>query len=350
MEVPARGALCAVETSDMTSRLFSAALAALLAVFVALPARAEGTLRIVQQYGTLYLPLHVIRDQGLIEKHGRALGLDIKVEWAKLSGGAAVNDALLSGAVDIAGAGIGPFLTLWDRTRGTPSEVRIVGALGATPNYLVTRNPNIKTLKDFTKSDRIALPAVGVSVQSRILQMAAEKEFGPGHAKDLDDITVTVPHPDAVAALLSGGTEINSHLGNSPFQEQELKDPAIRKVFSSYDVLGGPFTPTMLYATTRFKQDNPKTFKAFFLALEDATQWVATHRKEAAETYVRVENSKLDPAFIQSILDNPENRFTLIPLKSLEFAHFMHRIGALKAKPESWKDYSFEDLHAGSGS
>ena len=35
-----------------------------------------------------------------------------------LSGGSAVNDALLSGAVDIAGAGVGPLLTIWDRTRG----------------------------------------------------------------------------------------------------------------------------------------------------------------------------------------------------------------------------------------
>src|SRR5262249_42679632 len=162
-------------------------------------------------------------------KHGQALGLDIKVEWAKLSGGAAVNDALLAGAVDIASAGISPFLTLWDRTRGA---VKIIGALGAQSQDLLTRNPDVKTLKDFTKADRIGVPAAIVSVQSRILQIAAEQEFGVGNHAKLDDITVTLPHPDAAAALMSGATEITAHISNPPYQEEEAKNPRVHKVFS----------------------------------------------------------------------------------------------------------------------
>lgn len=302
----------------------------------------EGKIRIVEQFGTLYLPLHVIRDQNLLEKHGKKLGIDIQVEWLKLSGGAAVNDALLSGSVDIASAGIGPFLTLWDRTKGA---VKIVGALSTQPNYLITRNPNVKTLKDFTKQDKIALPAVGISVQARILQIAAEQAFGPGNHKQLDDITVTLPHPDATSALLSGSTEITSHLSNSPFQEQALKDPKIRKVFSSFDILGGPVTPTFVYTTLKFREQSPKTFQAFLAAFKEASAWIEANKEAAAETYIRVEKSKLDPAFIRELLNDPNVRYTLAPAASFKFADFLYRTGAIKTKANSWKDYTFEEIH-----
>jgi ABC-type nitrate/sulfonate/bicarbonate transport system substrate-binding protein len=44
----------------------------------------------------------VAQEQKLIEKHAKAAGVDAKVEWIKLSGGSAVNDALLSGNIEIA--------------------------------------------------------------------------------------------------------------------------------------------------------------------------------------------------------------------------------------------------------
>ena len=329
-------------------RLLSAAVLALL-VSIA-PLRAEGLIRIVQQFGTVFLPLDVIRDQHLVEKQGKALGLDIKTEWHQLSGGAAVNDALLSGNIDIAGAGIGPFLTVWDRTLGTPVEVKVVGALGAQPNFLLTNKASIKTLKDFSKSDKIAVPAAGISVQSRILQIAAEQQFGRGHAHDLDDITVTLPHPEAAAGLISGATEITGHVSNSPYQEKELKEPKVHRIFSSYEVLGGKVTPSLLYALVKFERDNPKTFQAFADALREATAWIAAHPKEAAETFVRVENSKLPADFVASTLEEPDVQFTVAPLSSKKFADFLYRIGAIKHHPASWKDYVFKELQSENGS
>lgn len=329
-------------------KLLAATALAIAAVAPVKSAFAEGTIRISEQFGTIYLPLHVIRDQDLIQKHATALGLEnVEVEWAKISGGAAVNDALLSGSIDIAAAGIGPFLTLWDRTDGA---VKIVGGLSNQPNYLITRNPNVKSLKDFTEADKIALPAVGVSVQARILQIAAEKEFGAGNHGKLDNITVTLPHPDATTALLSGSTEINSHLSNTPFQEQALRDPNIHKVFSSYDVLDGPVTPTYVYSTVEFREKNPKTYQAFFEAFKEASAWIEANKKEAAATYIKIENSRLEPEFIQSLLESPESKFTLVPAASYKFADFLHRTGAIKNKAESWKDYTFEELHGENGS
>ncbi|MDU2927385.1 ABC transporter substrate-binding protein, partial [Bradyrhizobium sp.] len=310
--------------------LASAAL--LLSVVASTPSYAEGRLRIVEQFGTVYLPLHVLRDQKLIEKHGQKAGLEIKVEWTKLSGGAAINDALISGAVDIGAAGAGPVLVLWDRTRGS-ADVKIIAALGEQPNYLITSNPNVKTLKDFTKTDKIAVPAVVVSQQSRLLQIAAEKEFGERKFNALDDLTVNLPHPDATAALLSGSSTITAHFSNPPYQEQALQDPKIHKVLSSYDIMGGRITPTLLYATSKFRNENPRTFKVFYDALNEASHWIESHKAEAAETYIRIEQSKLDPAFVKSVIDSPEVSFTTVPKGTFKYAAFLAKIGAIKTRP-----------------
>ena len=335
----------------MTFRRIAAALllASIFAIGAAPVASAEGQLRIVEQFGTVYLPLHVLRDQKLIEKHGKTAGIDIKIEWTKLSGGGAINDALLAGAVDIGAAGAGPVIVLWDRTRGS-ADVKVIAALGEQPNYLITNNPNVETLKDFTKADKIAVPAVVVSQQSRLLQIAAEQEFGEGKYNALDELTVNLPHPDATAALLSGSATITAHFSNPPFQEQALQDPKIHKVLSSYDIMGGRITPVLLYATSKFRADNPKTFKAFYDALSEASQWIETHKAEAAATYIRAEQSKLDPAFVLSVIDNKDVSFTTIPQGTFKYASFLAKIGAIKNKPASWKDYTFEELHDKPGS
>lgn len=325
------------------------ALAALLSFGLApICAHAEGVIRIAEQFGVTYLPLHVVRDQKLIEKHAKEAGIDdVQVEWVKLSGGAAQNDALLSGSIDVASAGIGPVLTIWDKTKGA---VKAVAALGSLPSFLITNNPNVKTLQDFTSADKIAVPAVGVSVQSRTLQIAAEKAFGPGQHKKLDELTVSLPHPDATASLLSGGGQITAHFSNAPFQYQALKDPKIHKVLSSYDVLGGRATANLAYSTAKFREDNPKTYKAFVAALKEAVAFIEKDKKAAAETYIRVEKSKLDPELILSIVDSPEVRFTLIPERTFVYADFLARTGAIKTKPASWKDYFFDDISDAEGS
>jgi len=142
----------------------SAALLGLLGV--AGTASAEGKIRLAQQFGIAYLILDVVRDQNLIEKHGKQAGLDIAVEWTQISGATAMNDALLTGNLDVVSAGVPPALVLWDRTLNR-QNVKLVAALGSLPNYLITNNPAVKTLDDLSAKDRIAVPAAGVGFQSR---------------------------------------------------------------------------------------------------------------------------------------------------------------------------------------
>ncbi|WP_373989206.1 ABC transporter substrate-binding protein [Duganella sp. BuS-21] len=328
----------------------TAAVLALSFAFAAPAAQAEGRIRIAEQFGVVYLLLHVAQDQQLIEKQGKKLGVDITVERLQLSGGSAVNDALLSGAIDIAGAGVGPLLTIWDRTNGK-QNVKGVASLGSFPYYLVSTNPKVKTIADLTEKDRIALPAVTVSVQSRILQYAAAKQWGDKEFARLDKFTQTLPHPDAAAAVIAGGTEINGHFGNPPFQEQELAgNPNAHIVLNSYDVLGGPSSATVLYATEKFRNENPKTYRAFTAALAEAAQYVARNPEGAADTYLRISKSKVDRALLLKIIKNPQVNFSVAPQNTYGLAQFLHRVGAIKKQPASWREYFFEDPVIANGS
>lgn len=328
----------------------AAPLAALaLLVSLASEAFAEGKIRIAEQFGVSYLPLQMMRKNNLIEKHGKEQGLDIEVEWARFSGGAAMNDALLSDNIDIGAGGVGPLLVIWDRTRGS-MNVKGISAINTMPLFLNTKNPEVKSIKDFTEKDKIALPSVKVSIQARILQMAAEQAFGEGNHEKLDSLTVSMPHPDGTAAMLSGGSEITAHLSSPPFQYQQLENEDIHRVLSSYEVLGGPHTFNIVWAKESFRENNPKTYQAFIAALKEAMEMIKADRKAAAQTYVEVTGSKLDPAFIERIISEPDIEYTIVPKKTMEFAEFMHKVGAIKTKPESWKEYFFEDIQDQPGS
>jgi len=317
------------------------ALLAALSLVASAPARAEGKIRIAEQFGVVYLLLNVAQDQKLIEKHGKKQGVDIDVDWIKLSGGAATNDALLSNSVDVVGAGLGPLLTVWDRTAGK-QNVRAVASLGSFPYYLISTNPAVKSIADFGPKDRIALPAVTVSVQARILQMAAAKQWGDAQFRKLDPLTQTLPHPDATAAVIAGKTEINAHFANPPFQEQELAgNPNAKIVLDSYQVLGGPSSATVLYATEKWVKENPKTYRAFLDALVEAAQLASTNPEAAADAYLRVNKNSIDRALLVKVIKNPKVQFSVAPQNTLGLAQFLHQVGAIRKKPESWRDYFF---------
>lgn len=323
-----------------------ALLAAGLLACASLPAaRAETSqLRVAEQFGIGYLPLQMMNEHMLIEKHAKAAGLgEVKVTWAQFGGGSAMNDALLSGNLDFASGGVGPLLTIWDKTKGN-IDVMGVAALNSMPLYLTSNNPKVKSIRDLTDQDRIALPAVKVSIQARTLQMAAEKAFGEGKFDALDKLTVSMKHPDGLAALLSGKSEITAHFTSAPFMYQELADPRIHKILSSYDVLGGPATFNCLWARASFRKDNPKLYRAFVDALGEAMTMIAADKKAAAAVFIKQNKSKLDPAFVEKIVADPENDFTMTPQQTMKYAEFMHKVGALKNQPASWKDYFFPEV------
>jgi NitT/TauT family transport system substrate-binding protein len=324
------------------------ALAALALAAIAGTAQAP-TVRIAKQFGISYLPLTMMEQKNLLEEHGKRLGLDLKTEWVRLASGAPMNEAILSGNLDFASGGVGPLLTIWGRTRGNIG-VKGVSAINSMPLYLNTINPDVKTIKDFTDKDRIALPAVKVSIQAVTLQMAAEKAFGPGQHNKLDSLTVSLSHPDGMSAMMSGRSEITAHFSSAPFQYQQLDDKRVRKVLDSYEVLGGPHTFNAVWATSKYYNENRKVVEAFVAALDDVMKQIKQDPAAAAALWIKAENSKLAPDYVEKLIRASENEWTTTPKQITTYAEFMNRVGVLPAKPASWQEVFFPDTHKLPGS
>ena len=336
----------------MTIRYAILCAAAFAAAAVAAPAGAQELkeLRVAKQFGISYLPLIVMEQKQLFEKHAKAAGLaDTKVTWLQLVAGTAMNDALLSGNLDIATGGQGPFIVIWARTKGG-LNVKGLSAMNSMPLYLNTINPAVKTLRDFTDKDRIALPAVKVSYQAVTLHMAAEQAFGAGKHDTLDKLTVSMSHPDGHNAMMSGKSEITAHFTSAPFMYQQLEDPRVKRVLSSYEVIGGPATFNLLWATSKFHDQSPKTYRAFMAALDEAMRLIDADKTAIAKLWIEAEKSKLSQAFIEKILRDPENVFTTTPQNVMKYAEFMHKNGAIKEKPAKWSDMFFPEIHGKPGS
>ena len=148
--------------------------------------------------------------------------------------------------------------------------------------------------RHFPDTDPRWAGADSVDLLQTVVGLAAEQGFGCVNA----DCTVVAeaprlaPHTEAMAAMLSGRSEVNSHFTLPPFTYQELADPRVHRVLSSYDVLGGPSTNVLMVTTSVFRQDNPKTYDAFVAALDQAMAWIAANKPAAAALYLKASGSK----------------------------------------------------------
>ena len=106
-------------------------------------------IRFAQQFSMGYLQFDVMRHRDLLQKHAAALGIpEVKVTYIVFNGPDMMNDALLSGAIDVASGGVPGLITIWGKTRGTPQEVRGIAPMSQNPVYLTSRDPRLKSIRD----------------------------------------------------------------------------------------------------------------------------------------------------------------------------------------------------------
>src|SRR5262249_59665818 len=211
---------------------------------------------------------------------------------------------------------------LGSRTRGTPQEVHCISALTSQPFLLNSRNPTIKTIQDFKETDRIAVPAIKVSVQAITLQIAAAQTYGIKSFERLDPLTVSMSPPDATVALLGGKSEITSVFSVPPFQYQQLDNPAVHTVLNSFDVMGGSHTFTVAWTSAKFRDGNPVLYKALMAALKEATGIVNKDKLAAAALWIEDSKSKLPLDMVGKIVAGPQVRWTMSPESTIKYAHF----------------------------
>jgi NitT/TauT family transport system substrate-binding protein len=329
----------------MQRRRFPFAAALLLSGACALPGlpayAADAPIQVTRQYGLPYIPLMVMEHEQLFEKHLKRLGAgDVKVNWATMSTTTATIDGLLSGNVAFASSGITGLLTLWDKTQGTPNEVKGISGISSFPYPLVTNNPAIKTLKDFSEKDRIAVPAVKISVQAIVLQMAAAKAFGVNERAALDARTVSMGHPTAAIAVMSKQGDVNAHFSYPPYSLEEMRTPGVHAVLWANDVTGGPVTTIEVVTTARGVKEHPKWVEAWVAAQQEASDFINKNHREAAQMYLSMTNDKkLTAEDLVQILADPQVRIGVTPFNTMVFAKYMHDVGSIKHMPASWKDY-----------
>jgi len=338
-----------------TTRLALLALAAAVCCWLSSAAtvRANETKEVTfaYQHGLTYLPFMVMDEQNLVEKHTKAAGLTCRARFVVMGGPAPINDALVTERANFGAVGVPSLVQLWSKTKDRMG-IKAIGSLTSMPMFLNTINPNVKSLKDISGKDKIALPSVKVSVQAVTLQMAAAQAFGKENYASLDKYTVSLPHPDATAAMLSASGGLTCHLTAPPFQYQQLRDPKIRKILSSYDVLGGKSTFVLAVSTEKFKKENPKTFDAVVKALNEAQDWINANHDAAADMYLKMTKSKEKKEEITAQMSDPEIEFTVVPKNIFKYAEFMNEVDPknIKHKAASWKDLCFSHLHDKQGS
>lgn len=324
-----------------------ALLVGLLSTAAASPGSAESEVRIAQQFGLSYLPLHVAIDRKLIEKHAKALGAgDVNVKIVRLASGAAVNDAIISGAIDVAMAGLTVLLNLHDKTGGR-NPVKGMMAIADTPIYFNTIEPRLKTIADIGPNDRIAMTAGKGTQHAVVLQMAAAKLFGWEQRAKLDALAVGMSHPDGVVGLLSGGGAFSVHATTVPFIQLELADKRVHTILSSFDVVGGRHTLIAAYAAQKWRSEQPALYEATYKALSEAMTLIAADPAAAAALFLRVEPSKLSHEVVLGILKDPAMmHFSPTPTGVMAYADYMAKSGFLKSPLASWKDAFFDNVHA----
>src|SRR3954447_2490652 len=321
-------------------------IAAAALVLVSTAARAEiSEITIAQQFGVSFLPLMIMERDGLIEKHAKAAGIAVKTNWQKVAGPSVINDGLLSGNVHFGAVGAPSLITLWSKTKGNVG-IKGMSAMTSYPLYFVTRNSDLKSLKDLSAKDKIAVPSVKISTQALMLQMAAADLFGQPSYQKFDELTVSLAHPDALVALTNNTSGVNAHFSTSPFYEAEMKLPGARVLTTSYDILGGRASALVLITTTKFHDANPKLYKAFLAAEKEAIEIINKDKKAAAQAYLTIANdrkSTFDEIF--SVINDKDYAFTLSPEKVFKTAVFMGKVGTIKDPPGKWQDLFFPDIH-----
>jgi sulfonate transport system substrate-binding protein len=320
----------------MKNRMWSACAGA-VAMLMLLPAsqasaQQKSEVTLSRQPGIFYMPSHIMEKHKLIEKHAASLGVPgVTTKWINLSGGGAQTDALLAGSVDILNTG----------------SVKGIVATSAQPMTLISRDPNIKSIKDFGPNDKIAVPTVKVSTQAIVLQIAASEAFGADQWSKLDANTVQLGHPDAYVAMTNAQHEVRNHFAIPPFTFLELKNvPGAHVVLSSPDIMGGPLSQAQFFTTTKFADANPKIVQAVRDATKEAQDLIRSDTRAAVEIYKEVTGDKTSVEDLLAWLKEPGMmEWNLQPQGTMKFAAHLFKTGTLKTMPKAFTDYYLPVSH-----
>src|SRR5437660_12244711 len=105
-------------------------------------------------FGIGFLPTFILEQQKLIEKHAKAAGLDVEPTYQRFSGSGAMQDAILSGSVDLGVYGVPALLIACGKAKGTANQIFGICGVHSSPLALITNKPDAKSVTDLGPSDK----------------------------------------------------------------------------------------------------------------------------------------------------------------------------------------------------
>ena len=279
----------------------------------------SGNLRIARQYSIMYAPVYVIEKKELLKKYLP----NMTVEWSEFGSGAVINEALAANRLDIAFVGTPVSFIAWDKG----VEIKILSNVCVSPLGLQVNNPAIKSLADFTETDKIALPNIG-SIQHIILSMACEKELGDAHA--LDNNLVSMTHPDGAMALINGGG-VSAHFTALPYIAQE-NAAGFETIMTGIDAFGGDYSTIVAVAARKLYDTNPMALAGFLGALSEAMYLI--NQRDPDVINIIAETEKITIEEVQEFLDWSGTNYTTTLYGLDGMLDFMMTQGYISKKPE----------------
>ncbi len=270
---------------------------------------------IAEQFGIAYAPLQIMKDQRLLEN---ALP-GVKINWKQYGGPIPMREAMLAGEVDFGFMGSAPVLI------GIDNGMKWKYATGISFNQvaLVTDNPAIKSLHDFSDTDRIAILSPG-STQHALLCIASNQVFGDPNK--FDNQIVSLSHPDAMDALLAD-TEIVAHFSTPPYIDKELAQ-GMHIVTTGEEIMGQPFTFITGVAMEDFYEDQPEEYDALLFALNTAIDFINNNMDASVSILAPIYG--IDEATLKSQMTYNGTIYSNKLLGIEKLANEMYKINMLK--------------------
>jgi NitT/TauT family transport system substrate-binding protein len=159
-----------------------------------------------------------------------------------------------------------------------------------------------------------------------------------------------MPHQDSLEAL-TAGKEVAAYFASPPFTQIALRDPKVRAVTSSADIMGGRTSFLLMASQKASLATHPKLAETLAKAIDEASGIIRTDPRRAAVTWLKWEPSHtLDARAVEEVLRDLKDDFGSGVFGIETTASFLRKDNRLKDGFWSWKDVVAPVLAAGPGS
>jgi NitT/TauT family transport system substrate-binding protein len=238
------------------------------------------------------------------------LGLDVDVQHS--SSGAAVSEAVLTGALDIGKSSIIPLLTA--HARGLPFVLEAPGGVytAADPNatLVVGKDAPLRTGRDFN-GKTVAVPALA-DLFALGISAWIDRNGGDSHTLKF----LELPGPAQAEAILAG--RVAGAMMVEPLVSEGVRAGKIRVLAHAYDAVARLFAVTLFFTSADYAAKNPDVLARFRKGLAEGVAFVTAHRAQVLPAYAQFSGidlsvlagmipnhmgTSLDPHMIQPVID-----------------------------------------------